>query len=205
MKSFTILVLVLAACAFGALAQGPTHTTDDINGLQLGKFATEPLGFYGATPVGQPSAIGQLALSDSTAGVIPSPVTITGTAALPFARVTVTTGTGGYLSFPGAKVGDQVLSAVFRSGTATVSGTADFEVTVSGTDQILQTGTASGVGKNITVTLGRYPSAQYVVLAPVTSGTNSTAQSNANFAVLARSINALRDALVKEGLIKGGN
>lgn len=198
LRLLAILVCVLLWTQFANAQNAPIIHTG--RGTLIGTNTTQAVGFFGTTPAGQTSGTAELALSDSTGGVIPSAVTITGTVAnvVDTGTVTIASGTGA-LRLWGVLPGDTVMSATYVSGTSTLSAAADFESTISGSNQIVQTGTSSGVGTNVTVTVGRYPTADYIVLV---SG-STTANINADLASMAAAYNELRKALVNYGLIKG--
>jgi len=195
-----VVALLLSLLAVPARAQY-TPVIANGSGTRIGTNPQQAVGFLGANPVPQQSGSAELALSDSTGGVIPASVTITGTVANVVATgtLTITSSTGTALRLYGVLPGDTVLSATYVSGTTTLSGTADFEATISGSNQIVQTGTSSGVGTAVTVTVGRYPTASYFVLL---SGSNAT-NINANFSILTQTVNEIRSVLVKFGLMKG--
>lgn len=44
------------------------NTAESPDGHQFGKLSSSPLGFYGATPVTQPTAAAQTAITDSSTG-----------------------------------------------------------------------------------------------------------------------------------------
>lgn len=58
------------------------NTPETADGFQIGKAATSPIGFYGATPITQPTAGAQAAVTDASGGTAAATngiLTLTGT------------------------------------------------------------------------------------------------------------------------------
>ena len=192
---FPAFLLLVACLALPALAATFEKQTD--TGKQYGTDATQAIGFLGATPIPQLSGTDQLALADSTGGIRPAAVTVTGTNYVTVLTGTVTaSGTGSTLHVYGALPGDRITAAL----SGTTSALSDFTASISGASAIVQSGTSvAKPGTEIVVTIGRHPVSTTI---PLVSGTDA-ASINANFAAMAAAINELRADLVKFGFIKG--
>ena len=166
-----LLAIAIAALAIAPVALGNYTERQTGAGKQFGLSADQLFGFYGAKPVAQTSGSAQLALSDSTGGVIPAVVVISGTAGSVTTTGTVTSGTSGAsLTLTGVLPGDVLLSALV---SGSVSALGDLEAVVTGTNVILQTGTSVLSGTNTAVVkVNRLLTPLKVVaVATLTSGT----------------------------------
>ena len=202
MKPLFLLLSIASILSLSSIpSQALTYVLQKGDGYHIGTGTSQRVGFYGAAPVVQASGTAELALSDSTGGILPASVIITGSVAPPIATGTVTvSGSGAALTLFGVIPGDVLLSAVISGTTTSVA--SDFQATITGSNQLLQTGTASLVSGStqVVVSVGRYPVQTFVPLVSATS----TAATNADLAVMARTINELRWDLVNLGIIKGG-
>lgn len=126
MKSFIFhffFAIVIAALASTASAQNAGVYNNTGHGMQLNTRPDQGLGFFGATPVIQPSGAAQAA--------------VTGTSIQQFV-VTGHNGAGS-VTLTGAPIGSAVVSVVNLTTPANVS--TDFETTLSVAGQIQQTST----------------------------------------------------------------
>lgn len=231
MKKILRFVILLALGALCPLALAQNQSSTDAGGMHIGGDATAKIGFYGKTPVVQPTAAAQAALTDSTTGTagttlaagvgvqtITIPLTSLATGLSTSAIDLLTTYTPGYkfkllgLGFVTTVAGTGTsASQVFNlaiSGTATTGGVLTLTLASQSTIGVVTSATA------ITA-LNTGSATDTISLKMAASGTVFTAgagyfviklqnmDSADSAASTAALLNAIRTGLVNTGLIKG--
>lgn len=198
-------------------------------GLDLGKAITDLIGFYGATPISQPTAAAQAAVTDNSGGTANASTGIGPSLASEVIAIPVqmSTFTNGHVYSIDPGFNGKLVSAAFRCvKPATGAGaTAALQAQVNGvsltggvvTPTLANTATAGALVPGTAITAGTqtFTSSQSVgvTVSGVTSFTAgdgfvefvvvNTDLANSIATILAQT-NAVQAALVNLGLIKGG-
>jgi len=169
--------IILALLASGLVCLAGTKVVNSHLGFQIGSAATELVGFWGATPVVQPTSANQAALTDSTGGSASNT-----TLAAVTAPSAITDSTGGSAGTTLAAI-TTFTPSVAWNGSSVYPSAAD----------------ATAIAAAITSeknSLASLAARQAEDRAAIVALTDATAKET-------KLLNAIRSALVAAGLIKG--